>query len=74
MDGHLRAYATGDGKIIRDFDTAREFTTINGVPGRGGAIDGPGPVVANGVVYALSGRGPKGLPPGNVLIAFAIEP
>lgn len=73
LDGHLRAYATDTGKIIWDYDTAREFQTVNGVPGRGGAIDGPGPVVAGGMVYAVSGRGQRGLVPGNVLIAFAAE-
>jgi polyvinyl alcohol dehydrogenase (cytochrome) len=74
LDGHLRAYATGDGKIIWDFDTAREFQTVNGVPGHGGAIDGPGPVVANGMVYAISGRSTRGLMPGNILIGFSTVP
>lgn len=73
-DGHLRAYATGDGKIIWDFDTAQEFKTVNGVPGHGGAIDVAGPVVANGMVYALSGYPSRGGLPGNVLIAFSVEP
>jgi len=45
-DGHLRAYSTSDGHIAWDFDTAREFKTVNGVPGHGGAIDVAGPVVA----------------------------
>jgi polyvinyl alcohol dehydrogenase (cytochrome) len=74
MDGHLRAYATDTGRIIWDFDTAREFKTINGIAGHGGAIDGPGPVVANGMLYAISGRSNRGLMPGNVLIAFSTEP
>ena len=30
MDGHLRAYSTIDGKILWDFDTAKEFQTKNG--------------------------------------------
>ena len=72
LDGHLRAYATDSGKIIWDYDTAQEFKTINGVPGHGGAIDGPGPVVVDGMVYALSGRSNRYLG-GNVLIAFATE-
>lgn len=73
LDGHLRAYATDTGKIIWDYDTAHEFKTINGVPGHGGAIDGPGPVVVDGMVYALSGRSNRYLG-GNVLIAFSTEP
>ena len=36
LDGHIRAYSTRDGRVIWVFDTAREFTTVNGVPGCGG--------------------------------------
>jgi polyvinyl alcohol dehydrogenase (cytochrome) len=74
LDGHLRAYATDNGKIIWDFDTAREFKTVNGIPGHGGAIDVAGAVVANGMVYAVSGYPSRGALPGNVLIAFSTEP
>ena len=31
MDGHLRAYSTIDGKIMWDYDTAKDFPTVNGV-------------------------------------------
>ena len=55
LDGHLRAYSTDTGKIIWDFDTVRNFKTVNGVPGKGGAIDVGGPVVAAGMLFALSG-------------------
>jgi polyvinyl alcohol dehydrogenase (cytochrome) len=30
-DGHLRAYSSEDGKVLWDFDTMREFETVNGV-------------------------------------------
>jgi polyvinyl alcohol dehydrogenase (cytochrome) len=70
VDGHLRAYSTGDGKIIWDFDTAREFTTVNGSIAKGGAMDGPGPTIAAGMLYVGSGYGSWGGAPGNVLLAF----
>jgi polyvinyl alcohol dehydrogenase (cytochrome) len=70
VDGHLRAFAAADGKLLWDFDTAREYTTTNGVPGRGGSLDGAGPVVAGGMVYATSGYSRNGGMPGNVLLAF----
>jgi polyvinyl alcohol dehydrogenase (cytochrome) len=70
VDGHLRAYSTSDGKIIWDYDTAREFTTVNGVMAKGGAMDGPGPTIAGGMLYAGSGYGTWGGAPGNVLLAF----
>ena len=43
---------------------------MNGVPGRGGAIDGPGPVVAGGLVFVNSEYGSFGQMPGNVPLAF----
>ena len=73
LDGHIRAYATKDGKILWDFDTAKEFETIDGIKGKGGAIDGPAVVVSNGMVYVNSGYGMFGEMPGNVLLAFETE-
>ncbi len=72
LDGHIRAHSTEDGSVLWDFDTVREFETVGGVPGRGGAIDGPGPVVACGTVYVNSGYGAFGQMPGNVLLAFGV--
>jgi len=71
MDGHLRGYSAEDGKVIWDFDTAREFQTVNGIKARGGSIDGPGPVIANGMVFINSGYSRFGGMPGNVLLALA---
>ena len=73
LDGHLRAYSTADGKIIWDYDTAREFKTVNGVSGHGGAIDVGGPVVAAGMLFAMSGSAQRNNMPGNVLIAFGVD-
>ena len=72
-DGHLRGYSTVDGKIIWDYDTAQEYKTVNGVPGRGGAIDVAGPVVGGGMLFTLSGYPARGGLPGNVLLAFEVE-
>ncbi|HEX5109060.1 MAG TPA: PQQ-binding-like beta-propeller repeat protein [Vicinamibacterales bacterium] len=69
-DGHVRAYATTDGKVLWDFNTMREFDTVNGVKARGGSIDGPGVVVAGGMVFVTSGYSRNGAVPGNVLLAF----
>jgi polyvinyl alcohol dehydrogenase (cytochrome) len=73
MDGHLRAYSAEDGRVVWDFDTVRDFTTVNGVPGRGGALDGPGPAIADGILYVNSGYGRYGAMPGNVLLAFSVD-
>lgn len=71
VDGHLRAYSAEDGSVLWDFDTAKEFKTVNGVPGHGGSIDGPGAVVVNGMVYVNSGYARQGGMPGNLLLAFS---
>jgi polyvinyl alcohol dehydrogenase (cytochrome) len=71
--GHLRAYSTADGQILWDFDAAREFKTVNGVPARGGAIDGGGPAIAGGMVFVDSGYGSIYGIPGNVLLAFSVQ-
>jgi hypothetical protein len=34
-----------------------EFDSINGVPAKGASMIGPGPVVADGMVFANSGYG-----------------
>ena len=72
-DGHLRAYATEDGRVLWDFDTVREYQGANGVQGKGGALDGAGPVVAGGMLFVNSGYARNGGMAGNVLLAFAPE-
>jgi polyvinyl alcohol dehydrogenase (cytochrome) len=73
MDGHLRAYSTSDGKILWDFDTLRDFDTVNGVKARGGSLSATGPVIAGGWLYVNSGYGILGGMPGNVLLAFSVD-
>jgi polyvinyl alcohol dehydrogenase (cytochrome) len=73
VDGHLRAYSAKDGAIIWDYDTAREFTTVNGVSGRGGSMDGPGPAIGGGMIFVNSGYAIWGGMPGNVLLAFSVD-
>jgi|HubBroStandDraft_6_1064221.scaffolds.fasta_scaffold49549_2 polyvinyl alcohol dehydrogenase (cytochrome) len=73
VDGHMRAYSSEDGTILWDFDTAREYSTVNGVKGHGGSIDGPGAVVVDGMVYVNSGYSRQNGTPGNVLLAFGID-
>lgn len=72
VSGYLRAYATTDAKLLWEFDTARDYTTVNGIPAHGGAMEGPGPVIADGMLYVNSGYGPWGGLPGNVLLAFEL--
>ena len=71
LDGHAKAYNSSTGELLWDFNTLIEFETVNGVAASGGAIDGPGPVIANGMVYFNSGYGMHSQKAGNVFLAFA---
>ena len=73
VDGHLRAYSIKDGTIIWDVDTALPIVTVNGGLTNGGALDGGGPTIANGVVYTNSGYGRIVGQPGNLLLAFTVD-
>jgi len=70
MDGHVRAHDTKTGKIIWDFDTAREFPTVNGIQAKGGSMAATGATVADGMLYVNSGYSSM---PGNVLLAFGAK-
>ena len=73
VDGHLRAYSARDGSALWDFDTAREFPTVNGLTAKGGSMDGPGPTISGGMLYVASGYGVWGGLSGNVLLAFSVD-
>jgi polyvinyl alcohol dehydrogenase (cytochrome) len=73
LDGHLRAYEAATGRIVWDVDTVREYETVNGVPGKGGSLDGPGPVVAGGMLFVNSGYTVDGGMAGNVVLAFSVD-
>jgi polyvinyl alcohol dehydrogenase (cytochrome) len=70
LDGYLRAFSADDGQLLWEVDTARPYVTVNGVPARGGSLDGAGPVVAGGMLLVNSGYPRFGGAPGNVLLAF----
>lgn len=70
--GMLRAHSTADGHVLWEYNTARDFETVNGVPGKGGSLNGPGPVIAGGMLFTNSGYNYLGMGiGGNVLLAFA---
>ncbi len=71
VDGHLRAFATEDGHLLWDYDTEHDYQTVNGVRGKGGSMDGAGPIIAGGMLFVNSGYARNGGVAGNVLLAFA---
>ena len=73
VSGVLRAYDANTGKIIHEIDTAQPYQTVNGVAGRGGALDVAGPVIVSGRLYMTSGYGLMGGYPGNVLLVQSVD-
>jgi len=73
VSGYLRAYATADAKLLWEVDTARDYATVNSVSAHGGAMDGPGPTIVDGMLYVASGYAQWGGLPGNVLLAFEVR-
>jgi len=73
VSGYLRAYATGDARLLWEVDTARDYPIVNGASARGGAMDGPGPTIVDGMLYVNSGYAQWGGLPGNVLLAFEVR-
>lgn len=69
LDGYLRAYATTNGRLLWEYQTARDYTIVNGVVAKGGSLNGPGPAIAGGMLFVNSGYADHGIG-GNVLLAF----
>jgi polyvinyl alcohol dehydrogenase (cytochrome) len=73
QDGTLRAYSTGDGKVLWEYNTKQEFEAVNGVRNTGGSMGGHGPTVVGGMVFVGSGYNVMSGAPGNVLLAFGLD-
>lgn len=70
--GLMRAYDTSDGRVIWTYDANQPYETVNGVKAKGGSFNGPGPVIAGGMVFMNAGYNYLGMGiGGNVLLAFA---
>jgi len=70
LDGTIHALDEATGKLLWKQATAKDYTTLNGVPGKGGAIDAASLYAANGLLITNSGYGSFGQKPGNVILAF----
>ncbi len=70
LSGIMQAFDADTGEVLWRYDTVKAYESVNGASAHGGAIDGPGPVIANGWVYVTSGYAKFGALAGNVLLAF----
>lgn len=73
LDGFIRAYDAENGAIMWQFDTLKSFETSNGIPSKGGSLDGASPTIVGDMLFVNSGYGLWGEIAGNVLIAFELE-
>lgn len=73
LDGILRAYAVSNGEILWEVDTKVSVKGSNGTIAKGGALDGPGPVIVSGMLLVNSGYQMFGGVPGNALFALHVE-
>ena len=72
LDGFVRAYASGDGALLWEYDTRPERVGVNGIAGYGGSMSGAGPAIVAGHVVINSGYGLYNHEPGNLLMVFAV--
>jgi polyvinyl alcohol dehydrogenase (cytochrome) len=74
LDGHLRAFATADGKLLWDMDTARSYDAVNSAKAYGGNLDGAPQVVANGTLFVNSGNASATSPRrGDAVLAITVD-
>lgn len=73
QSGEMLAYHADTGKELWRYDSVREYETVNGARGRGGAIDQAGAVAVNGMLYFNSGYSKFSGALGNVLLAFKVD-
>jgi polyvinyl alcohol dehydrogenase (cytochrome) len=70
LNGQIYVNDAKTGKLLWTYETAKEYDGINGVKGKGGAIDSNSITAANGLLLVNSGYGMFGQTPGNMLLAF----
>ena len=69
-DGRLFIFNSDSGELIFEYDTVKDYETVNGVEGYGGSIDSHSIAAGSGMVFVGSGYGQFRQVPGNVLLAF----
>lgn len=70
LDGRLFVFNSDSGELLFQYDTVKDFDTVNGVEGKGGSIDSHSIAAGSGMVFVGSGYGSFGEVSGNVLLAF----
>ena len=70
LDGRLFVFNSDSGELLFEYDTVRDYETVNGVEGYGGSIESHSIAAGSGMVFVGSGYGQFSQVAGNVLLAF----
>ena len=70
-DGFLRIYATDDGRLLREINTAAEFPAVNGVAS-GGQVSGYPVTIGKDALYINSGASSI-MKSGNALLVYSLD-
>ncbi len=70
LDGRVYVFDATTGDIVWQYDTLRDFDTLNGIEAKGGGIDAHSIFAGDGMIFIASGYATFNQPPGNVLLAF----
>lgn len=73
LNGYLFAHDPDTGELVWEYNTAREYATINGVTARGGSLDATGPVLSGDYMIVSSGYATFGQMPGNAVLVFKLK-
>jgi len=73
LSGYLFAHDARTGELVWEYNTVQDYSTINGVAARGGAIDATGPVLAGDYMIVSSGYATFSQMPGNAVLVFRLK-
>jgi len=73
LDSELMVYRAGDGELLWSFNSAKEFSSVNGLATNGGVFDAHGPMLADNQLIVSSGYGSFGQKGGNALLVFTVK-
>lgn len=72
LNGHVFAHDQASGAVLWEYNTVQDFSTVNAVPAKGGAIDSVGPVFSGDYMIVNSGYATFGQLSGNALLVFKL--
>jgi polyvinyl alcohol dehydrogenase (cytochrome) len=73
LSGYVFAHHPLTGEIVWEYNTAREFGSVNGVETRGGSIDATGPVLTGDYMIVNSGYATFNQMAGNAVLVFKLN-